>query len=95
MSVPAPDPQPTAAVSWSGRPAVAEMRTLARESGGQFFGTENPSAVASIIDEVEATERERLDVEPAEVRYADTTRWLVIAVAAAVALGLSAGWARR
>ena len=46
------------------RPAVVEMRTLATESGGQFFGTENPTAVASIIDQVEATEQDRLDVEP-------------------------------
>lgn len=77
------------------RPAVVEMRTLATESGGQFFGTENPTAVASIIDQVEATEQDRLDVEPSEVRYTDTTWWLVVAVAAALALGLGSGWARR
>lgn len=77
------------------RPAVAEMRSLATESGGQLFGTENPVAVASIIDQVEAMERDRLDVEPAEVRYADTTRWLLVAVASALALVLVAGWARR
>lgn len=77
------------------RPAVEEMRSMAIESGGQFFGTENPTAVASIVAEVEAMERARLDVEPTEVRYVDTTRWLLIAVAAAVVLGLTAAWARR
>jgi len=76
------------------REETREIRDLARTSGGAFFGTENPTAVPSIIDEIEALEVARLAVEPADVRYAEPTRWVLLAAVAAVALGLAAWRAR-
>lgn len=76
------------------RPRIREMRELARLTGGEFFGTENPTAVGSIIDQVDALERARLDVEPTAVRYADSSVWVVAAAAALAALVLAAGRVR-
>lgn len=77
------------------RPGVAEMRELTQVSGGRFFGTQNPTAVASIIDEVEALEVARLDVPPAPVRVVDTRWWLVLAAGSALVFGLAMARVRR
>lgn len=77
------------------RPGLREMRELASATGGQFFGTENPTAVSAIIDQVEAMEVARLDGAAREVRYVDSTRWILAAVAAAGVLVAAAGRVRR
>ena len=77
------------------RPETVEIRNLANDSGGAFFGIDNTQSTRWIVERIDQSEATRLETEATLVRFAEPTVWLAIAAAAAAVLVALAWSARR
>ena len=67
------------------RPETVEIRNLANDSGGAFFGIDNTQSTQWIIERIDQSEATRLETEATLVRFAEPTVWLAVAALAAAA----------
>ena len=63
------------------RPETVEIRDLANDSGGAFFGIDNTQATQWIVERIDRSEATRLETEATLVRFAEPTVWLAVAAA--------------
>ena len=77
------------------RPETVEIRNLANDSGGAFFGIDNTQSTQWIVERIDQSEATRLETEATLVRFAEPTVWLAVAAVAAAALVALAWSARR
>jgi len=69
-----------------GRQEPAELREMARSSGGAFHRLEDTAGTARILADIERTDVARLDAEARLVEYAEPQSWIALAAAALCAL---------
>lgn len=76
------------------RPETVEMRDLANQSGGAFYGLDNLQATEWIVGRIDQTEATLLESQATLVRTAEPTVWAALAALAAVSL-VALGWRAR
>ena len=76
------------------RPETVEIRDLANDSGGAFFGIDNTQATQWIVERIDRSEATRLETEATLVRFAEPTVWLAVAALAAAVL-VALAWRAR
>lgn len=72
------------------------LQQMASDTGGQYFAADNPTALASIYDQIGKLEKSKVEREHFE-RFTEIAPWIAAAAAALLALEfvLSTTWLRR
>jgi Ca-activated chloride channel family protein len=72
------------------------LRSIAERTGGQYYGADNPAALATVYKEIGALETSRVGREEFE-SFTEYGPWLIAAgsVLLLIEIGLRAGWLRR
>jgi hypothetical protein len=71
-----------------------EMQSVVEGTGGSYWALDDPAAVPSIVEQVQARQAERFTGEPILV-VSDEPTWPVVAAFAALAAVMVAGWRLR